>query len=91
VEDGLPEHARTSAGPKRVSPRFAQCFAPERYQAIRRDKYRCHFQYLMAVEVPGTYDFFSLSAGAQLLTAKFAAHPGVTRFTDFQCFGGPRR
>jgi len=90
-EDGLPDAARRSAGPKRVSPRFAQCFPPERYQAVRRDKYRCHFQYLMAVEVPGTYDYFALSAGPRWLADSFAHQPAVTSFTDFQCFGGPRR
>lgn len=90
-EDGLPDEARTCAGPKRVSPRFAQCFPPERYRAVRRDKYRCHFQYLMAVEVPHTYDYFALSAGPRTLAEGFAHQPGVSRFVDFQCFGGPRR
>jgi hypothetical protein len=41
-----------SGGPKRLSPRFAQSFSPGRYRAIKRDKYRCHFQYLMATELP---------------------------------------
>ncbi|WP_329717356.1 hypothetical protein [Ideonella sp.] len=91
-EDGVPTEARASGGgPKRVSPRFVRCFPPERYQAIRRDRYRCHFQYLMAVEVPGTYDYFALTAGPRRLADNFAHQPAVTRFTDFQCFGGPRR
>ncbi|WP_374567682.1 hypothetical protein [Ideonella sp.] len=90
-EDGVADEARTSGGPKRVSPRFARCFPPERYRVVRRDKYRCHFQYLMAVEVPRTYDYFAVSAGPQRLAQAFAHQPGVTRFTDFQCFGGPRR
>lgn len=90
-EDGLPDGNRGLSGPKRVSPRFAQCFPPERYQAVRRDKYRCHFQYLMAVEVPGTYDYFALSAGPRWLADSFAHQPAVTSFTDFQRFGGPRR
>ncbi len=90
-EDGLADAARLFAGPKRVSPRFAQCFPPERYEAVRLDKYRCHFQYLMAVEVPGTYDYFALSAGPRRLADSFAHQPAVTNFTDFQCFGGPRR
>jgi hypothetical protein len=90
-EDGVPAAARTPGGPKRVSPRFVRCFPPERYQAIRRDRYRCHFQYLMAVEVPGTYDYFALTAGPRRLADNFAHQPAVTRFTDFQCFGGPQR
>lgn len=90
-EDGRPDTERTLAGPKRVSPRFARCFSPETYRAVRRDKYRCHFQYLMAVERPGNYDYFEISAGPQRLSERFAAQPGVASFTDFQCLGGPRR
>jgi hypothetical protein len=80
-----------SGGPKRLSPRFAQSFSPGRYRAIKRDKYRCHFQYLMATELPAEFDYFSVTAGQTRLANRFAARPGVIRFTDFQCFGGPRR
>jgi len=90
-EDGRPEGERTVAGPKRLSPRFAQCFGAEGYRAVRRDKYRCHFQYLMAVERPAIYDYFAISAGPQRLGDHFAQRPGVGKFADFQCFGGPRR
>ena len=90
-EDGLPEADRTGSGPKRVSPRFSQRFAPQRWRAIRRDKYRCHFQYLMAVELPGGYDYFAISAGGQRLAQCFAQQAGVTTFANFQCWGGPRR
>lgn len=90
-EDGRPDTERTIAGPKRVSPRFARCFSPEAYRAVRRDKYRCHFQYLMAVERPGNYDYFETSAGPQRLSDRFAAQPAVASFAEFQCFGGPRR
>lgn len=90
-EDALPANARTSRGPKRVSPKFAQCFSPESYQRVRRDKYRCHFQYLMAVERPEHYDFFATSAGPRPLWARFALQASVTGFVAFQCFGGPTR
>lgn len=90
-EDGRPDDLRTTAGPKRVSPRFARCFSPETYRIVRRDKYRCHFQYLMAVERPGLYDYFATSAGPHRLSERFAAQPAVTTFNDFRCFGGPRR
>jgi pimeloyl-ACP methyl ester carboxylesterase len=81
----------SSGGPKRLSPRFAKSFSPQRYQLIRRDKYRCHFQYLMATELPAAFDYFSVTAGALMLIDRFSAQPGVTAFRDFQCFGGPQR
>ena len=90
-QDGLPDAARTDGGPKRLSPRFAHSFSPERYRSIRRDKYRCHFQYLMATERPAAFDYFSVSAGPMRLIDRFAALPSVAGFRDFQCFGGPRR
>ncbi len=90
-EDGLEPTMRRPGGPKRVSPRFAQCFDAPRYAAIRRDKYRCHFQYLMAVERPGGYDYFAITAGPLRLAERFAAQASVVGFADFQCFGGPAR
>jgi hypothetical protein len=80
-----------AGGPKRLSPRFAQSFSPERYRSIRRDKYRCHFQYLMATELQASYDYFSVTAGPMRLVDRFAGQDSVTGFRDFQCFGGPRR
>lgn len=90
-DDGLPNGQREKAGPKRVSPRFAQSFEPYRWRAIRRDKYRCHFQYLMAVDLPGGYDYFAISAGDRRLSQRFAHQTSVTGFVDFQCWGGPQR
>ncbi len=75
--------------PKRLSPRFAQLFEPTAYRRVQRDKYRCHFQYLMAGQLAGPYDYFAITAGAQTLAARFADFPGVEGFRDFQLFGGP--
>ena len=77
--------------PKRLSPRFAQLFDPASYQVIRRDKYRCHFQYLMASQLPGAYDYFAITAGALTLAERHASMPDVENFRDFQMFGGPAR
>lgn len=89
--DGQGEASRTEGGPKRLSPRFAQSFSAGRYRVIRRDKYRCHFQYLMATELRASFDYFSVTAGALRLADRFASLPSVIGFRDFQCFGGPRR
>ena len=85
--------ARASApfwrSPKRLSPRFAQMFDAPAYRALRRDKYRCHFQYLMASQRPVPYDYFAITAGPLTLAGRFAATPGVESFREFQMFGGP--
>lgn len=89
--DGLADEQRVAGGPKRLSPRFAQSFSAARYRGIRRDKYRCHFQYLMATELPAAFDYFKVTAGHRRLADRFAGMSSVDGFRDFQCFGGPRR
>ena len=42
------------------SPRFHKLFRPKTYSWLRRNKMRMHFQYLMAAELPGAYDYFAL-------------------------------
>jgi len=79
-----------AGGPKLLSPRFNKLFSAARYAAVRRDKYRCHFQYLMATELPGDYDYFLITAGPELLQTRFERHASITNFRDFQLFGGPR-
>ncbi|MBQ0959264.1 hypothetical protein KAK06_09915 [Ideonella sp. 4Y11] len=81
----------SAPGAKRLNPRFAQLFTPASYERIRHDKYRCHFQYLMASEVVGEYDFFAITAGPRSLQERFAHREGVADFRQFECFGGIRR
>lgn len=75
--------------PKLANPRFAQLFGPGSYAAVRADKFRCHFQYLMAGEVAGGYDYFTITAGPQSLASRHAAVDSTRGFRQFQCFGGP--
>lgn len=42
------------------TPRFHKLFRPATYRWLRRNKMRMHFQYLMASELPGAYDYFAL-------------------------------
>lgn len=44
--------------------RFFNMFEPKRYEQIKKNKLRLHFQYLMATEKLGDYDYFSITAGA---------------------------
>lgn len=75
--------------PTLVNPRFAQLFDDARYAALKRDRYACHFQYLMAGQRPGAWDYFAATAGPLTLRARFAAEASITRFTRFQVLGGP--
>ena len=78
-------------GPKRVSARFMQMFGSERYRQLRRDKHRCHFQYLMASELPTDYDYFRITAGVQAFAERYRQQTDITNFRQFQRFGNPAR
>lgn len=78
-------------GAKLLNPRLARLFPAASYERIRRDKYRCHFQYLMASEQGDDYDYFAITAGAQTLADRFAHRQSVVGFRQFECFGGPQR
>ena len=77
-----PEGARRQ--PKLVSARFNKLFTPETYATIRRDFLRTHFQYLMAAELPGDYDYFLITAGDTTLAERFAHLDSVTGFNRFR-------
>lgn len=58
-------HPQAQAGvwsaPQRMcSPRFHTLFVPHAYRRLRRNKMRMHFQYLMAAQLPGAYDYLAL-------------------------------
>lgn len=55
--DGLP----ACVNPRHMcSPRFHKLFTASTYRWMRRNKMRMHFQYLMASELPGAYNYFEL-------------------------------
>ena len=60
----LGRHAQPSprySGPQHMcTPRFHTLFTPERYRSLCRNKMRMHFQYLMAAQLPGAYDYLAL-------------------------------
>lgn len=66
--------------PKLLSPRFADMFDKVDYVALRRDRFRCHFQYLMASKKAVLYDYFAITAGAQTLANRFRHNPSVMDF-----------
>jgi hypothetical protein len=80
---GLPARAEH---PKLLSPRFADMFDAQGYRALKKDKFRMHFQYLMASERPVEYDYFRITAGAATLPQRFGHRASVTDFQTLQPF-----
>lgn len=74
------------AHPRLLSPRFAALFSPATYADIKRDRFRLHFQYLMASELPGEYDYTAITAGPLTLGQRFADQPSVDDFVQFRSF-----
>jgi pimeloyl-ACP methyl ester carboxylesterase len=66
--------------PKLLSPRFQTLFTPQGYRELKRDRFRLHFQYLMAAPISGSYDYFWITAGPQRLTSVFEDIPSVDNF-----------
>ena len=66
--------------PKLVSARFNKLFNPESYKSVRGNFMRAHFQYLMAAELPGDYDYFLITAGPARLADRFAHLDSVRGF-----------
>jgi hypothetical protein len=55
-----------------VSAAFTQTLSPERWKKLRWRFFRLHFQYLMAFDRPGDYDYFRITAGPLSLGRRFA-------------------
>lgn len=77
---GLARDAGSAVSPKLLNAHFPRLFPPETYKKLKRDFYRMHFQYLMAGDIAGDYDFFLITAGPLTLPQRFAAHKSVTGY-----------
>lgn len=75
--------------PKLLSAKLFDLYTPETFQGLRRNWYKVHFQYLMAGERPGEYDYFAITAGPLTLAERYS-HRATTRNFDrfkFKMFG----
>ena len=77
---GISDVAGQVSRPKLLSPRFSEMFEPLDYAAIRSDKLRIHFQYLMASSKPVLYDYFAITAGKTTLTKRFSEQQSITDY-----------
>ncbi|MEM0945884.1 MAG: hypothetical protein AAGK37_00650 [Pseudomonadota bacterium] len=55
-----------------LSAAFSQTLSEETRDALRMRFFRLHFQYLCAFDIPGSYDYFRITAGPQTLGQRFA-------------------
>lgn len=63
-----PSDLKQCVNPRNMcTPRFHKLFHPTTYRWLRRNKMRMHFQYLMASELPGAYDYFAMLTSKGLL------------------------
>ncbi len=77
---GISDAAQQENRPKLLSPRFAEMFEPLGYAAISSDKFKIHFQYLMASNKPVLYDYFSITAGNTTLAKRFSEQTSITDY-----------
>ncbi len=68
-----PQAPSSGAVRRFISPQFHLLFSPEAYQALKKNKYRVHQQYLQCPERIGAYDYFAMLYGAQYLRDRFAS------------------
>jgi hypothetical protein len=61
--------------PQTRSARFDRMLSKSAYQALLRDGFDVHFQYLMASEYPVVNDYFSITAGPMGLPQRWAQFP----------------
>ena len=50
---------------------FTQTLSPERWEELRRQYFRLHFQYLCAFDRPKDYDYFQITAGPLTLADRY--------------------
>jgi hypothetical protein len=79
---GLPRAVQ----PKLVSARYVKLFTPEGYRRLRHDFLRRHFQYLMAAELPGDYDYFAITAGPVSLKQRFRDRESLEDYDKLKLF-----
>lgn len=70
--------------PKLLSVRLFDLFSPDEFKRIRRNWYQVHFQYLMATQRAGDYDYFAITAGPLTLADRFAHRETTRNFDRFK-------
>ena len=83
---GIKVAAPKADRPKLLPPRFAEMFDAADYARLKKDRFRLHFQYIMASRKPVDYDYFRITAGHASLGHRFESKPSVTDYTALRAF-----
>lgn len=75
IDPFLPHYPQHRAQVVTRSPRFFQYYAPERYQALRRNKYQLHFAYLATGDTLSPLDFIALATAPRALPESIEQNP----------------
>lgn len=67
-----------SGKPKVLSARFFKMLDHAEYRSLKKDRFKLHFQYLMAGTQKIDYDYFQITSGDKTLAARFEHLPSVT-------------
>jgi pimeloyl-ACP methyl ester carboxylesterase len=70
--------------PKVLSTKLFDMMMPETMKKMHRDFAAIHFHYLAAAERKADYDYFAITAGPQILCARFAHRETTLRFDRFK-------
>lgn len=70
---GLDLAGRCIANPLLRSARFREIISPDTYLKVRRKPFRMHFQFLIANDLRGDYDYFAMVLGPQRLRERVLA------------------
>jgi hypothetical protein len=79
-------HSGGEPCPKLLNARLKDLIEPATYARVRRDWIRVHFQYLMAGDRLGDYDYFRIVGGPLTLRERYARRASVDDFSRLRLF-----
>jgi len=82
----FPRPEGAEACPKLLNARLKELIEPATYAKVKRDWIRVHFQYLMAGDRMGEYDYFRIIGGPLTLRERYAHRESVTDFSRLRLF-----
>jgi pimeloyl-ACP methyl ester carboxylesterase len=83
---GYVRPAGSAPSPKILNARFMELMDPATYAQAKRDWTRIHFQYLMAGDRLGRYDYFKIIAGPLRLADRYADSESVKDYARLRMF-----
>ena len=83
---GYERPAGAPPSPKILNARIMELIDPATYAKVKRDWIRVHFQYLMAGDRLGEYDYFRIVSGPLFLEDRYAGRQSVADYSRLRLF-----